>query len=169
MSEPSEPALSAAAARSIPRLEIELRASYILAGLLAAAHCAAFAVAVAGLQRLELIGAAALALLGQACWSIRRHALLHAPRAIVHLDCRGEDRCIAWRRDGTRVQYRIRASSYVTRYLTVLHLRRPGERRSCHVVLLPDSMPADLMRRLRVRLRWMRFDAAGAVEERTSL
>jgi len=47
----------------------------------------------------------------------------------------------------------IQAGAYVSNWLVVLNLGTPG-RRGCSLVLLPDSAPADDLRRLRVWLRW---------------
>jgi toxin CptA len=48
----------------------------------------------------------------------------------------------------------VLASTMVTPNLTVLHYRPEGSRRAQTAVILPDSLPADDFRRLRVWLRW---------------
>ena len=145
--------------RQVPTLRIALRPSRMLIAMLATAHLAAVAAAAVSHPGtlLKLALCAALAVNG--CWTLRRHGLLKAAASIVALEIRGESDCLAQMRDQRWIECRVLASSYVTPLLVVLHLRCRGHRFARHVVILPDSMPAETFRRLRVRLRWSNVDA----------
>jgi hypothetical protein len=140
--------------RDVPALRIDLHPSRALACALALAHAAAAAAAMAALAQWYGCVLVAVALLANACWTLRCHALLRAPRAVVALDFRGECECSITRRAGSRLACRVQGSSYVSTRLVVLHLEESGRRRPYYVVLAPDSIAPDCFRRLRVRLRW---------------
>ncbi|MGH8662734.1 MAG: protein YgfX [Burkholderiales bacterium] len=146
--------MSVGGEREIPALRVELRASRALACALALAHAAAAGAAMVALPQWYARVLAGVALLANACWTLRRHALLRAPGAVVALDFRGECECSIARRDGSRLGCRVQGSSYVSTWLVVLHLEEPGRRLLRYVVLAPDSVAPDRLRRLRVRLRW---------------
>jgi toxin CptA len=59
-------------------------------------------------------------------------------------------------RDGDWLQAVLLGTSFVAPYLTVLNLRLSNKRWPQHVVLMPDTVPADAFRRLRVWLKWRR-------------
>lgn len=126
--------------------------SRLLAGFVLVSHLAALAVTVllpvawfwrAGLGLLVLSG-----LVYQWTMHVRpaqQHALLEA----------------VWEADGTwtlipvsgtPVTATLLSSTFVGVGLVVLNLRR-SRRRVCSMVLLPDNLDSDLLRRLRVRLR----------------
>jgi toxin CptA len=48
----------------------------------------------------------------------------------------------------------VQPDTFVSPWLTVLRYRLPGQRWSQSLVILPDSLPADDFRRLRVWLKW---------------
>jgi hypothetical protein len=58
--------------------------------------------------------------------------------------------------DGRILAGHVRSSSYVSARLTTLVWRADGERRSRHILILPDMVSADAFRRLRVMLRYAR-------------
>lgn len=67
---------------------------------------------------------------------------------------------LIWRTDGSWDYWsgerqmegmQLLPSSYVTSWLIILHLRKPGNSRVT-VVLLPDSLPPDIRHQLRIRL-----------------
>jgi len=71
----------------------------------------------------------------------------------------GEQRAARWQDTlGQWHEAEILPDAYVSRWLVVLNLAEAG-RRSLSVVLLPDSAPADELRRLRVWVRWRMQDA----------
>ena len=56
----------------------------------------------------------------------------------------------------------VRGSSFVQPWLTVLHLGLAGRRGGLALVLLPDMLPREDFRRLRVWLRWGRKEVNSA-------
>jgi toxin CptA len=140
--------------RAIPLLRLHLGRSRLLLLALIAAHLAAAAAVLFAVP--AVWSAAGLALLAViAARSIRCHALRMGPRAVHALELEGESACRLRRADGSEVVSRVQGSSYVLPWLVVLHLRVEGRRRAHYVVLVPDCVPAQSLRPLRVRLRWM--------------
>jgi hypothetical protein len=153
--------VSARAERDVPALRVDVHPSRALAWALALAHAAAAAAAAVALPQWYACVLLAAALLASACWTLRRHALLLASRAVVALDFRGECECAIACRDGSRLACRVQGSSYVSTWLVVLHLAQAGRHLPRYVVLAPDSVAPDRWRRLRVRLLWANPYAAG--------
>lgn len=90
--------------------------------------------------------------LASLAYALGAQVLLVVPRAV---------REAIWRSDGTwtltlvsgeQVEARLLPSTFVLPRLLVLNFRR-GRWRSRAMVLLPDALDSDLLRRLRVRLR----------------
>jgi toxin CptA len=133
--------------------EICLRPSRILLAALAAAHLGALAVVLA--MPLEAWLKSGLVLVAAASMghALLHFGMLHGPNAVVALKLSGagleaETRAGAW------FPATVLGSSFVSPWLTVLHLKLEGRRFVLPVVLLPDSLAADDFRRLRVWLRW---------------
>ena len=63
---------------------------------------------------------------------------------------------VAYMADGRLVAGHVRASTYVGSWLTTIVWRPDGARWSRTILLLPDMLPADDFRRLRVMLRYAR-------------
>ena len=55
---------------------------------------------------------------------------------------------------GARRIGRLRAGSFVAPWLAIVRWRAPGARLDASVVILPDMLPAEDFRRMRVWLRW---------------
>lgn len=123
-----------------------------LAAFLLTLHCIAlglvFAIPLDWYWRTLLVAAVFLGLL----YSSAVHLLYLWPRAI---------REVTWGADGTwslslvsaeQIQARLLPSTYVSVELMVLNFRCNGWRQ-CALVLLPDALDGELLRRLRVRLR----------------
>ncbi len=79
------------------------------------------------------------------------HRGRHGVRA-VHVDRDGgialQDGTGAWRTG------LLREGSFVAPWLSIVRWRAPGSRFDASVVILPDMLPAEDFRRVRVRLRW---------------
>lgn len=113
-----------------------------LTGLLALAAVALFIADLA--MGWRMVGLAALAL--GTFVSLR-------PRTAARLRCHEDGRLELWDRGAWR-ETAPQAGMVVLPGLTVLRLRPEGLGRSLSVVALPDSLPAEELRRLRVWLRW---------------
>ena len=135
-----------------PPLRIRPGHSRLLAVFLLVTHALAlavvFAVPLSGYWR---VGLAAVVLL----------SLSHAIGAQVLFLVPWAGREAVWRSDGTwtltlvsgeQTDARLLPSTYVTQRLLVLNFRR-GRWRSSAMVIVPDALDPDLLRRLRVRLR----------------
>lgn len=127
-------------------LVVTLAPSRVLRVLLWLLHgLAAVAVLIADLPPLWQAGLL-LALGGSLLW--------HARQTTPPLVLRGKaDGSLERRSDDTWLRVELSASSTVLPRLTVLHIKEQGSRR--HLVILPDSLPAEDFRRLRVWLRWL--------------
>jgi hypothetical protein len=128
-----------------------------LIGALAIATCAAIAT-------LPYEPAArGLAMIGVAVWAIDRIyvvALRQGPRAVRQFELRGDLTVVIVTGDGTACAGRVHRDSYVGARLSTLVWRPFGRWRSRTILLLPDMLPAQDFRRLRVLLRYGRSDAA---------
>lgn len=158
-----------AVSRSIPTLSVSLRASPVLAWALAGAHSIAAAALLLALPQWHWRALGLLALLVQGCWSVYRHALRLGAAAVCAFELHGEAQCTLRQRDGSSYPCYVLASSHVSTWLVVLHLAQPGRRLARYVVVVPDSVTPDRMRRLRVRLRWTDPQRDGAVAHDPSL
>lgn len=150
-------------------MRIELRPSFQLVAVLACAHLAAAGLCIYVLPfwwwGLAVCGAFALA----AFWTVRRHALLLHADSVVGFELAGEEGCELRLRNGQGIAARMLPSTYVALWLIVLDLEIPGRRLRRRAVIWPDSLPEDLLRRLRVRLRWTSLAASRAEGAEASL
>jgi toxin CptA len=83
-----------------------------------------------------------------------RKALRLGAGSVVNLRVAADDKLTLQLRSGEWRDAEVLGSTYVTAFLSVVNLRVADERRQRHVVLLPDVLPAEDYRRLRVWLRW---------------
>lgn len=104
-----------------------------------------------------VFGVSIAASLVQAC---RRHILRNGRHAVTGLKPTRDGLSIETHGDGWLLSD-ILDSSFVTPWLTVLHLRLPQRRRPVHIVLLPDMLSTDEFRRLRIWLKWAQPHAHG--------
>jgi toxin CptA len=142
------------AARPVPVLRLALGRSRILLCALIAAHAGAAAAVLSASPGWPWSAAASAVLAASAVKVIRRHALRTGPDAVLSLELGGAGECRMLRADGGVRTCRVQDSSYVSPQLVVLHLRE-SPRRMHYVVLTADSAPAEPLRRLRTRLRWL--------------
>jgi hypothetical protein len=104
----------------------------------------------------------ALACFTVVVWAIDRIyviALRQGPRAVRHFELRGDLTVVVVTGDGSACAGRVHRDSYVGARLTTLVWRPFGRRRARTILLLPDMLPAQDFRRLRVLLRYGRSDA----------
>lgn len=140
--------------RRLPTLYIPVAASGRLAWMLAVMH--GLAVTVVLFVAIPLVAKIVLiaAIVAGGIRSVRRHALLLVASACTAIRLRAPGRCEIFRRDGTSLEGQILGGSYVLTGMIILRLRCNGSRRTTGVILMPDAVAPDAMRRLRVRLRW---------------
>ena len=132
------------------------RRALILITLLAAGTCG-----VIGMLPLDPM-ALALATLAVVVWAIDRInvvAFRHGRRAVRRFELRGDLTVIVVTGDGTACAGRVHRDTYVGARLSTLVWRPFGRWRSRAILLLPDMLPANDFRRLRVLLRYGRSDA----------
>ena len=143
-------------------LQISLRRSWILAGILAAAYVTAMVIVLLLVLPRALqypaIGVLAISL----ALSVRRSALLQAPNSVVSLEIAPDGTCSLRLRGGDWLPCMALGSTYVTGLVVVANLKETEQGRVYHAVILPDSLDAEDFRRLRVWLRWKREAIAGA-------
>ncbi|TMH37977.1 MAG: hypothetical protein E6H56_16560 [Betaproteobacteria bacterium] len=139
-------------------LQLDLKPSLKLAGLLLAAHALALVaacVSLAGWPRV-LVGFGIL-LSATGCLA---EVLQRSSRAAVSLELR-EDGGASWRdRGGRRHEGRLRSDHFVSAAFVVLGLDVAGRGRKWLVLFGDSALPEDF-RRLRVWLRWRRDVGSG--------
>ena len=141
-------------------IRLALRPSRRLTLVLAAAGIAACAAVLSlPLSSWQQLGAIVL-IAAATLYHILRDAWLRMPRSVVAIEVgtQGEFRCQA--RDGDWLEVAVRGDSFVTPWLTVLNLRVENERLARRTILLSDSGDTEMLRRLRVWLRWGAADPA---------
>ena len=130
-------------------------AAAILIALLALATCVI-------VSRLPLDAAAtAMIVVAIGVWAIDRiHvvALRRGPRAVRRLELRGDLTLVVVTGNGTAYAGRVHRDSYVGARLSTIVWQPYGRWRRRAILLLPDMLPADDFRRLRVLLRYGRSD-----------
>jgi toxin CptA len=135
-----------------PPIRINPHASRRLAGFLLAAHGAALAVVLAVPLGSHWRAVLAGVVVGGLLHSLGAHIFYLVPWAVREADWASDGIWILTLVSGEQVEGRLSPSTYVTASLLVLNFRC-GRWRNRALVLLPDSLDADLLRRLRVRLR----------------
>jgi hypothetical protein len=149
----------------VSTLQLDLKPSLRLAGLLLVAHAVALAaawVSLAGWPRV-VVGFGIL-LSGAACLA---EVLQRSSRAAVSLELR-DDGSASWRdRNGAWHEGRLRSDHFVSAAFVVLGLDLTGRGRKW-LVLSGDSASPEDFRRLRVWLRWRREVASGRRVTRAS-
>jgi len=137
--------------KSPPRLRIELRASRIAAVAMACATVASEVVAFATIGDAAL---AALVVVGVGAMGLRAVRRLSRPPLLLHV---GADRRISvTTRDGRTDEGAVHSDTSVGAWITTLVWIPDGARwfaPAKTLVVLPDMLPADDFRRLRVYLR----------------
>jgi len=146
-----------------PSVHVALGPSRIVGvavGLAALAVLAvAFALPLAAWQH----GAVTLAVLVWASRTFVVVALRRSPGAVTELRLAPDLVLVVHRRDGRLVAGHVRSATYVGEMLTSIVWRPDDARHSRAILVVPDMLPADDFRRLRVMLRYARnVEAQGA-------
>ncbi|MGE5089995.1 MAG: hypothetical protein ACM3QY_12765 [Candidatus Levyibacteriota bacterium] len=133
------------------------RSAFALICILAASACAV----VATLPVHEVLrGLATIAIVVWAGDRIHVVAMRRGPRAVRGIELDGRLQIAVTTGDGSRDRGRVRPDSYIGARITTIVWQPDGARRSRAILLLPDMLPADDFRRLRVLLRHGRSDVA---------
>lgn len=135
-------------------MNVQLKPSYRLAVLLAAAHVATAAGVLVLDLPLELRMVVTCVILLSLAATVQRSALLRTRDAIVALEWNEDGPVNFQTRDGFWHAARLLPTTFVTPFLTVIDLRTQGRPRIRHVVMMADSADDAEYRRLRVRLQW---------------
>ena len=135
-------------------VRIELRRSRLAGALIVITHLATAALIVwlpvdAALRALAVIGVG-----GHALWALRSTSLRNTRSAIVAIELEPDRRVVLRRRDGNCVEARALPDSYVGERIATLVVRSEGSRRVHALLLLPDMMAPEELRRFRVLLRF---------------
>jgi hypothetical protein len=88
--------------------------------------------------------------------AFERVAVRATPDAVVHLRLGSDLFIVVTRGDGRLVAGRVRPATCVSAALTSIVWRPDGAMRSRSILVLPDMLPPDDFRRLRVMLRYAR-------------
>jgi len=123
-----------------------LAAAFVFVSHIATASLLAFAPVDAMLRAAAVVAIGAHAL--------RSWALQGAARAVVGVELSADRRAVLIERCGRRCEGEVRAESYVGERLTTLVVRPDGACVSRAVAILPDMLPEEDLRRLRVLLRY---------------
>jgi hypothetical protein len=96
---------------------------------------------------------------GNRIWAV---ALRRSPRAVRALRVEGDRTVVATLVSGERLKGEVQEASYVGAIVTTLTWRSKGALCARSVLILPDMLPAEDFRRLRVLLRYGRSDEAAS-------
>jgi toxin CptA len=134
-------------------LRLRIAASPLLAGALLLAHGGAIACAVLVLPGWWMPALAAAAIAGSLVFHIRRDALQLSGHAVTELLLEDGARCEFTLKNGETVAGNIEGSTFVAPLLIVINVSPQGRGRRRAAILMPDSAPAEDLRRIRVWLR----------------
>ncbi|HWZ70308.1 MAG TPA: protein YgfX [Casimicrobiaceae bacterium] len=139
--------------KTIPALRISLGPSRSAAALICVAYLTT-AMLVAWLPgAAALRGALVIAIGAYAIKTMRHAATRSASRAIIGIELDADRAVRLTERTGLCIEGVVQPDSYVGALLTTLVVRPEGKRRLRTIAILPDMLPADDFRRLRLLLR----------------
>jgi hypothetical protein len=101
----------------------------------------------------SLRGALVIGIGAYAISTLRQSATRSASRAIIGIELDADRTVCLIERAGRRIEGLVQSDSYVGALLTTLVVCPDGKRRRRMVAILPDMLPADDLRRLRLLLR----------------
>ena len=134
-------------------LRLRIAASPLLASALLLAHGAAIACAVLFLPGWWMPALASAAIAGSLVFHLRRDALQLSGHAVTELLLEDGARCEFTLRNGETLAGNIEGSTFVAPLLVVINVSPEGQGRRRAAILMPDSAPAEDLRRIRVWLR----------------
>jgi hypothetical protein len=140
--------------KSPPVLHVALSSSRC-AALLVSGACVSTAALLAWLPLpfvLRCVGVIAVG--GYAVWLLRRWAIRSSRRAIAHMEIGIDHRVALIDVEGKRVEGDVCVDSYVSAVLTTIVVRTSDSRFARTIAILPDMLPTDDFRQLRVLLRF---------------
>jgi len=135
-------------------LKVELGRSRLAAAFVFVSHIATASLLAFAPVDAMLRAAAVIAIGTHALRALRTWALQSAARAVVEIELSADRRAVLIERCGRRCEGEVRAESYVGERITTLVVRPDGARVSRAVAILPDMLPEEDLRRLRVLLRY---------------
>ena len=134
-------------------LRLQVAPSALLASALLLAHGAAIACGVLVLPGWWMPALASAAIAGSLVFHIRRDALQLSGYSVTEFLLKDGARCELTLRNGETLAGNIEGSTFVAPLLTVINVRPDGQGGRRAAVLMPDSAPAEDLRRVRVWLR----------------
>lgn len=135
-------------------LSVSLKASRILAVLLAAMHALGIGLLWSLPLTLWLKAFFTAALLASLAFYLGRDAWRSFSWSVVAVSLDSECKCGIRTEKGEWLEAKLLASSFVSPYLTVLNVRPHRSRWAQHVIILPDAIDPERFRQLRVLLNW---------------
>ena len=142
-----------------PPIRVVLSSSHLALGLIAALALASCGVIATLPFDPAALGFATVVVVVWAIDRIHVVALRRGPRAVRQFEVRADLTVVVVTGDGNAVAGRVHRDSYVGARMSTLVWRPFGRLRSRAILLLPDMLPAQDFRRLRVLLRYGRSDA----------
>jgi hypothetical protein len=97
-----------------------------------------------------------VAIVAWAAWTFQLDALHRGRFAVTELRLAPDLMLLVCMGDGRLVAGQVHASTYTGAWVTAIVWRPDGRRRSRALLVLPDMLPAEEFRRLRVMLRYAR-------------
>jgi hypothetical protein len=135
-------------------LKVELGRSRLAAAFVFVSHVATASLLAFAPGDAMLRAAAVVVIGAHALRALRIWALQSAARAVVGVELTADRRAVLIERCGHRCEGQVRAESYVGERITTLVVRPDGARVSRAIAILPDMLPEEDLRRLRVLLRY---------------
>jgi hypothetical protein len=139
--------------KATPALRILLGPSRSASALICVAYLATAALVAWLPGAAALHGALVIGIGAYAVLTMRHSATRSASRAIIGIELDADRAVRLTERSGRRIEGVVQPDSYVGALLTTLVVRPDGKRRLRTIAILPDMLPADDFRRLRLLLR----------------
>lgn len=143
-------------------LELKLHPSRTLTALLSVAHLLSLLVIWLLPWMVSMQVAGSLLIAASLAFHLRRDCLLVASNSIIGLRLDQKCNYSYLTRNGTWLEAKLLASSMVTPWLIVLNFTQENRWLTRHAIIFPDSADTEMLRQLRVLLRWKCGDAGRA-------